>query len=404
MTYPLIAAARCAARWPWSTVLLLLVAALTAFTGGCHSSGSNEIVLGHYASMTGSEATFGQSTNNGIQLAIDEINQAGGVNGKKVRVITYDDKGDAREAGTAVTRLVTRDKVVAVLGEVASGLSLVGAPVCQENGVPMVSPSSTNPTVTKVGDKIFRVCFIDPFQGFVCAKFARENEKVKASKAGILYDQQAPYAVGLQEEFAKAFKKLGGEVVSTQTYQAGDPDFSAQLTAIRASNPDVIFIPGYYTDVGNIAIQVRKLGIKVPLLGGDGWDSEKLGKIGGDAINGSFYSNHYSHEDPDPRVQDFIKKYKDRFGDTPDGLAALGYDAARIVCEAIGKAGSVQGDDIAAQLAKTKDFAGVTGKISIDADRNAVKPAVMLEMKGGQPTYVSTIAPEGGGQGARDKE
>lgn len=343
--------------------------------------------------MTGSEATFGRSTDNGIQLAIDEINQAGGVDGKKVRVITYDDKGDAREAGTAVTRLVTRDKVVAVLGEVASSLSLVGAPVCQENGVPMVSPSSTNPAVTKVGDKIFRVCFIDPFQGFVCAKFARENEKVKASKAGILYDQQAAYAVGLQDEFAKAFKQLGGEIVSTQTYQAGDQDFSAQLTAIRASNPDVIFIPGYYTDVGNIAIQARKLGIKAPLLGGDGWDSAKLGEIAGNAINGSFYSNHYSHEDPDPRVQDFIRKYKERFGGTPDGLAALGYDAARIVCDAIGKAGSVKGDDIAAQLAKTKDFAGVTGKISIDADRNAVKPAVMLEMKGGQPTYVSTIAP-----------
>lgn len=396
--------------------ILTLAAVLCGFTiVGCGSGksdggGAGEIVLGHYASMTGSQATFGRSTDNGIQLAVDEINQAGGVNGKKVRVITYDDKGDSREAGTAVTRLVTKDGVVAVLGEVASTLSLVGAPVCQENGVPMVSPSSTNPKVTKVGDMIFRVCFIDPFQGFVCAKFAREHEGLKAAKAAILYDQVAAYAVGLQEEFAKAFVQQGGEIVSKQTYQEGDQDFSAQLTAIRASQPDVIFIPGYYTDVGNIALQARKLGITVPLLGGDGWDSAKLGEIGGDAINGSFYSNHYSHEDPDPRVQEFIKKYKERFNGTPDGLAALGYDAARIVCEAIGKAGSRKGADIAAALANTKDFPGVTGKISIDAERNAVKSAVMLEMKGGEPTYVSTIQPTeehgagGGEQGVGSKE
>lgn len=358
-----------------------------------------EIVIGHYASMTGSEATFGRSTDNGIQLAIDEINAAGGVNGKKVRVITYDDKGDAREAGTAVTRLVTSDHVVAVLGEVASSLSLVAAPVCQQNHVPMVSPSSTNPKVTKIGDMIFRVCFIDPFQGFVCAKFAREN--LKATKAAILYDQTGAYSVGLNEEFAKGFVRLGGQIVARETYQAGDQDFSAQLIAIRASRPDVIFVPGYYTDIGNIAIQARRLGIKAPLLGGDGWDSDKLGEIGGKSIDGSYYSNHYSHQDPNPRVQDFIRKYKERFGNTPDGLAALGYDAARILCEAIGRSPSLGGADIAAELAKTKDFDGVTGKISINKDRDAVKPAVILEMKAGVPTYVSTIEPE---TGAADNE
>jgi branched-chain amino acid transport system substrate-binding protein len=370
--------------------------ALSGCNKGASSNGdaeSDDIVLGHYASMTGSEATFGRSTDNGIKLALEEINEAGGVKGKKVRLITYDEKGDAREAGTAVTRLVTRDNVTAVLGEVASSLSLVGAPICQEHGVPMVTPSSTNPAVTEEGDMIFRVCFIDPFQGFVCAKFAREHEGLKAQKAAILYDQVAAYAVGLQEEFGKAFKELGGEIVATETYQAGDQDFSAQLTAIRAAEPEVIFIPGYYTDVGNIAIQARKLGITVPLLGGDGWDSENLAKIAGKDIDGSFYSNHYSHQDPDPRVQDFIKKYKDRNGGTPDGLAALGYDAARIVCEAIERAPSTSGADIAAELAKTKDFQGVTGKISIDENRNAVKPAVMLEMKDGVPTYVTTIEP-----------
>lgn len=309
--------------------IAILVALIGLTVAGCGGgASSDEILIGHFASLTGSEATFGKSTDQGIQMAVEELNAAGGINGKKVRLITYDDKGDAREAGTTVTRLVTRDKVVAVLGEVASGLSLAGAPICQENGVPMISPSSTNPKVTKQGDMIFRVCFIDPFQGSVCAKFARENEKLKAKTAAILCDQAAPYSVGLKEEFEKAFKKLDGEIVSSQTYQAGDQDFSAQLTAIRGSKPDVIFIPGYYTDVGNIALQARKLGIKTPLLGGDGWDSSKLGEIAGKSINGCFYSNHYSHQDPSPRVQDFIKKYSAKYSVTPDGLAALGYDAA----------------------------------------------------------------------------
>lgn len=385
-------------RWTsaaWLAAVAIAVSAFAFALSGCGSGAadSGEIVLGHYASMTGSEATFGRSTDNGIRLAVDEINVSGGIKGKKIRLITYDDKGDAREAGTAVTRLIAKDQVIAVLGEVASGLSLVGAPVCQENGIPMVTPSSTNPAVTEVGDMVFRVCFIDPFQGLVCAKFARENDKVNAVKAAILYDQVSPYSRGLQQEFEKSFVELGGQVVSTQTYQAGDQDFSAQLTAIRASQPDAIFIPGYYTDVGNIALQARKLGIEVPLLGGDGWDSAKLGEIAGQAINGCFYSNHYSHQDPNPRVQDFIKKYAEQHGETPDGLAALGYDAARILAAAIGRASSLSGADIAAELAKTKDFDGVTGQISIDADRNAVKPAVMLEMKDGVPTYVSTIEP-----------
>lgn len=374
-----------------------LFAMVLIVIAGCNSASTNpdkEIVIGHFASLTGSTATFGQSTDNGLKLAIEEINAAGGVDGKPVRVITYDDKGDAREAGAAVTRLVSRDGVVAVIGEVASSLSLAGAPICQEAGVPMVSPSSTNPKVTKVGDKIFRVCFIDPFQGGVCAKFARESAKLKATKAAILYDQSAAYAVGLQEEFDKAFVALGGEIVLKETYNDGDQDFAASLTKIRAANPDVIFVPGYYTEVGNIAQQARKLGLTVPLLGGDGWDSSKLGEIGGDAINGCFYSNHYSHEDPNPKVQDFLKKYQTEFGEIPDGLAALGYDAAIILCQAIDRANSTDGAKIASELAATKDYDGVTGNISIDADRNAVKPAVILEMQDGMPHYVTTIEPE----------
>jgi branched-chain amino acid transport system substrate-binding protein len=376
----------------FSVLLTLMVLGCKTSESPSPNSDAGEIKIGHYASMTGSEATFGQSTDNGIKLAVEEINAAGGINGKKVKLITYDDKGDTKEAGSAVTRLITSDEVVAVLGEVASGMSLAGAPVCQENGVPMISPSSTNPRVTLVGDMIFRVCFIDPFQGEVCAKFARENQN--ATKVAVLYDQAAPYSTGLAEEFVKAFEALGGTITTQQTYTAGDQDFTAQLTAIRSDNPDMVFVPGYYTDVGNIAIQARKLGITVPLFGGDGWDSEKLAEIGGDAINGCFYSNHYSHQDPSPRVQDFIEKYRAKYGKTPDGLAALGYDAAMLLFEAMKRSPSLEGADLAAAISETDGFEGVTGTISIDEQRNAVKPAVMLEMVDGQPTYVTTIVPD----------
>ena len=374
-------------------IVAMLITCLSLTISGCQNGGSDEILIGHYGSLTGSQATFGISTDNGIKMAIEDLNAAGGINGRKVKLVTYDDKGEAREASTAVTRLVTKDGVVAVIGEVASGLSLAAAPICQEGGVPMISPSSTNPKVTKVGDMIFRVCFIDPFQGKVCAKFAREHESLKASKAAIVTDQGSPYSVGLEDEFEKSFVALGGTVVSKQTYQAGDQDYSAQLTSIRAAEPDVIFVPGYYTEVASMILQARKLGMTQPFVGADGWDSAKLGEIAGDAINGCFYSNHYSQEDPSPKIQDFIAKYKAKHNETPDALAALGHDSAMILFDAMKKAGTLEGAAIAAELAKTKDFDGITGKISIDAERNAVKPAVMLEMKNGVPKYVATIQP-----------
>ena len=374
-------------------IVAMLITCLSLTISGCQNGGSDEILIGHYGSLTGSQATFGISTDNGIKMAIEELNAAGGINGRKVKLVTYDDKGEAREASTAVTRLVTKDGVVAVIGEVASGLSLAAAPICQEGGVPMISPSSTNPKVTKVGDMIFRVCFIDPFQGKVCAKFAREHESLKASKAAIVTDQGSPYSVGLEEEFEKSFVAFGGTVVSKQTYQAGDQDYSAQLTSIRAAEPDVIFVPGYYTEVASMILQARKLGMTQPFVGADGWDSAKLGEIAGDAINGCFYSNHYSQEDPSPKIQDFIAKYKAKHNETPDALAALGHDSAMILFDAMKKAGTLEGAAIAAELAKTKDFDGITGKISIDAERNAVKSAVMLEMKNGVPKYVATIQP-----------
>jgi branched-chain amino acid transport system substrate-binding protein len=353
---------------------------------------ADEILIGHYASMTGSEATFGESTDRGIRLAIKEINAAGGLNGKKLKVITYDTKSDSREAGNSVTRFVTQDKVVALLGEVASSRSLAGGAVAQQYGVPMITPSSTNPRVTTGRDMVFRVCFIDPFQGYVVAKFAREN--LKATRVAVLYDQAQAYSKGLRDEFNKHFKAMGGEIVSDQAYSGGDQDFSAQLTTIRQANPEAIFVPGYYTEAGNIALQARRLGITVPLLGGDGWDSEQLAAIGKDAIEGCYYSNHYAPDQASEAVQTFVKKYQEEYsGQTPDGLAALGYDAALILFDAMKRAESLSGKDLARAIGETRNFPAVTGNITLDANRDAKKAAVIVQMKGGKPVWVATIEP-----------
>ncbi len=372
------------------TRIALLVLVLAASLAGCGGSGDT-ILIGHYGSMTGSEATFGQSTDNGIRLAVKEVNAAGGIKGKTIELKTYDDQGKSQEAGTAVTRLITSDRVTAVLGEVASSLSLAGGRVAQQYGVPMITPSSTNPAVTQTGDMIFRVCFLDPFQGWVEAKFARES--LKAGKAAILYDQTQAYSKGLKDYFKKAFEDMGGTVTTEQAYSGGDQDFSAQLTTIRQTNPDLLFMPGYYTDAGNIAIQVRKLGITVPMLGGDGWDSTQLAAIGKDAIEGSYFSNHYSFQEDRPEVKNFVEKYQADFGQIPDGLAALGYDAARLLFDAMSRSSSLDGKTLAAAIAGTAGFKGVTGVISMDANRDAKKSAVVVQMKGGVPVYVTTIEP-----------
>lgn len=377
-------------RQSFYSLLVASIAFVLAAAGGATPAGAQEILIGHYGSLTGSEATFGQSTSNGIKLAISEINGAGGIGGRQVRLVEYDTKGDAREAGAVVTRLVTADRVSAVLGEVASSLSLAGAPVCQSNSVPMISPSSTNPRVTKVGDYIFRVCFIDPFQGYVCAKFAFENRN--ARRVAILQDQASAYSVGLADEFEKNFKAMGGQITTRQSYNAGDQDFTARLTAIRAGNPDMVFIPGYYTDVANIAIQAKKLGVAAALLGGDGWDSAKLGEIAGNSINGSYYSNHAAPDDP--ALADFVKKYEDEYGARPDALGALGYDAAMLLFDAMKRAKSLNGPDLRDAIAATKDYPGVTGSINFDANRDAVKPAVILEMQDAQPKFAARVEPK----------
>jgi branched-chain amino acid transport system substrate-binding protein len=365
----------------------------TTAPGTAPPAAAETIVIGEYGSLTGSEATFGQSTHNGIMLAVKEVNAHGGVNGKQVEVKTYDDRGNAQEAGTVVTRLITEDHVSAIIGEVASSLSIAGGTVAQQYNVPMVSPSSTNATVTEVGDMIFRVCFIDSFQGFVVAKFATDT--LHAKKIAVLYDQGQAYSTGLKDDFVTQYTGMGGVIAGDpQAYTGGDQDYSAQLTTIRATNPDAIFLPGYYTDVANIALQARKLGITAPLLGGDGWDSSQLAGIAGEAIEGSYYSNHYSHEEQRPAVQEFVKSYQEEYKAVPDGLAALGYDSAKILFDAMGRSKSLDGKDLAAAIAATKDFQGVTGVITIDENRNARKPAVVVQMKGGQPAYVTTIQPQ----------
>jgi branched-chain amino acid transport system substrate-binding protein len=355
-------------------------------------SSSNEILVGEYGSFTGSEATFGISTSNGIKMALAEKNKAGGIKGKQIKLISLDNQGKAEEAAAAVTRLITQNGVIAVIGEVASSRSLAAAPIAQQNKIPMISPSSTNPKVTEVGDYIFRVCFIDPFQGTVMAKFAAEN--LKAKKVAILRDVKSDYSVGLADYFIQKFKELGGEVVVDQSYQSGEMDFKAQLTQIKGAKPDAVFVPGYYTEVGLIARQAKQLGLTAPLLGGDGWDSSKLYEIGGQAINGNYFSNHYTTESTDPTVVDFIKRYKEKYnGETPDGLAALGYDAARVLFEAMERAPDLKPSSIRDEIAKTAGFLGVTGKITMDKNRNASKPAVVVKVDGTTNRYVTTIAP-----------
>jgi branched-chain amino acid transport system substrate-binding protein len=372
----------------------------TENAGGTTTGGTEgEIVVGEYGSLTGGQATFGVSTHNGIMLAMDEINAAGGVNGRKIRVITEDDQSKAEEAASVVTKLISQNNVVAVLGEVASSSSLAAAPICQANKVPMITPSSTNPEVTKKGDYIFRMCFLDDYQGGAMARYVSETLGLK--RAAVLIDNKSDYSTGLAKFFSEAFVSHGGKIVLTQSYAQGDSDFRSQLTAIKAANPDVIFVPGYYNDIGQIAIQARDLGLKAPLAGGDGWESPKLTEIGGPALEGSFYSNHYFAGDTLPVVREFVQKYKDRFGTTPDSLAALAYDSTRVLADAIRRAGTTDGAKLRDAIAATKGFPGVTGTVNLGADRNpAGKKLVVLEIRNGQTLLKANIDPIGGAPAA----
>jgi branched-chain amino acid transport system substrate-binding protein len=351
------------------------------------------IKVGEYASLTGKEASFGQQSHKGLTLAIEELNAAGGVLGKKLELITEDNQTKPGESATAVKKLISRDKVVALIGEVASGRSLEAAPIAQAAKIPMIAPAATNPKVTQTGNYIFRVCFIDPFQGTVMAKFAQTD--LKAKKVAVLSSVSNAYSVGLAKFFKETFTANGGIIVSEKNFSEGDKDFRAQLTAVKAAGADAVFVPSYYTEAALIARQARDLGINVPFFGGDGWVADQLLEIGGEALNGCYYSTHFSPENQDPVVQTFVKKFKARWGanENPDAFAALGYDAAYVLVDAIKRAGSTEGPKLRNALAATKNFAGVTGVTNIDANRDASKPAAIIAIKNGKLEFLKTVAP-----------
>ncbi|HVF48974.1 MAG TPA: ABC transporter substrate-binding protein [Pyrinomonadaceae bacterium] len=363
----------------------------TVTTGG---ENSGPIKVGVYGDLSGQTSSFGQSTKNGITMAFDEINKAGGVNGRQLTMIFEDDQGQPAQAATVVTKLINQDRVHAVLGEVASTNTLAAAPVAQQAKIPMITPSSTNPKVTQVGDYVFRVCFTDDFQGAVAAKFAANT--LKAKTAAILGDVNSDYSRGMSQFFEQEFTRGGGQIISRQSYTQTDQDFKGQLTAIRSAKPNVIFVPGYYGQVGVIAKQAKELGINAPLLGGDGWDGPPLWELGGDALNGAYMVNHYSTDDPSPSVQKFVAAYKARYNTNPDAIGALAYDAAYILADAIKRAGTTDGAKLRDAIAQTQNFAGVTGSISLNAQRDAVKPAVVFELQSRKFVYKETIQPGGG--------
>jgi branched-chain amino acid transport system substrate-binding protein len=373
---------------------IALCGSLLSLLVGCggEQRPATAIVVGHVASMTGDTATFGRSTDQGMRMAIEEVNASGGVLGLPIELVTEDDRSVTEEARTAAQKLLQRDQVVALLGEIASSRSLAAAPEAQRAKIPMISPGSTNPKVTEVGDYIFRACFIDPFQGAVMANFA--VDELHAKRLAILFDFKQDYSVGLADFFRETAKKLGAEIVADERYTSGDIEFRAQLTTIRAAKPDAIFVPGYYTELGLIAKQARELGIEVPLLGGDGWDSEKTIEIGGDAVEGYYFSTHYAADSDSPRVQAFVADFTKKYGATPDAMAALGYDTALILVDSLKRAGGTDGAKLRDAIAATQGFEGVTGKISMDGQRNASKDAVVLKIEGGKFRYHRTVSAE----------
>jgi len=382
-------------------VVLLSVGLLLTGCGGGDKAkpaapASNEIKIGGNFELTGGIANFGKQSVYGIQMAFKEINAAGGVNGKQLKLILADNKSEPAEATNAVTKLITQDKVVAVLGPVASSNVLATLQVAQDSKIPVLTATGTNEKITVDGGKVrpfaFRGCFIDPFQGKVMANFA--SNTVKAKTAVIYVDQSSDYSKGLKQSFEETFVKNGGKVLSTEAFLQKDQDFKATLTKIKALNPEVIFIPAYYEEVGKIVKQARELGITIPLLGTDGWDDPKVVEIAGaKSLNNTYFSNHYSSQDTDPAVVKFVAAYKKEYNQEPSALAALGYDSGLMIADAIKRAGGLEGVKIAEALAKTKDLKVSTGILTIDANHNPVKSAVVIEMKDGKQTFKTKVNP-----------
>lgn len=373
----------------FTKISVILLVSVFLFVLPLQAAGT--IKIGAIFPITGPLATFGISCANGAKMAVEEINVRGGVLGSKIELLIEDDQYKAEEAANAAKKLIERDKVVALIGEVTSSVTLVVAPIAQQSKIVLLTPTATNPKVTQVGDYIFRACFIDDFQGEVMANFVYKTLKLK--NAAILTAVTSDYSKGLAQFFKQKYTALGGKIVAEESYSEGDTDFRAQLTKIKAAKPDFVYLPGYYADIGPILLQARELGITVPFGGGDGWDSPVLLQTAGKAAEGCFFSNHYSPDSKDLVVQTFVKNYQKKYGATPDALAALAYDAAKLLVDAIKRAGSTDSAKIRDALASTKGFRGVTGVITFDANRNPVKSAVIIEIKGGKQVYRATVNP-----------
>ncbi|PHX84749.1 MAG: ethanolamine utilization protein EutJ [Opitutia bacterium] len=374
-----------------SRLPVALVAALAGLTFATNLFAQEPIKIGQFASLTGKEASLGQSSNKGTMMAVDDLNAAGGVLGRPLLLVTEDTQSKPGETATVVKKLISRDKVIALLGEVASSRSLEAAPIAQAAKIPMISPASTNPKVTETGAYIFRTCFIDPFQGPVMARFARE--RLQAKRVALVVSNSSAYSIGLAKFFREAFVANGGTIVLEQKYSEGDKDFKAQLTAIKAAGVDAVFNPGYYNEGALIVRQARDLGLTLPIFGADSWEAEALIKLGGKAMEGAYLCSHYSPDDPSPRVQNFVAAYKQRFGSTPDSNASLGYDSVLVLVDAIRRAGTTERDALREAIATTRDFLAVTGKITIDRERNASKNAVIIQVKNGQFEFVQSMSP-----------
>lgn len=364
--------------------------AMSLVLAGCGEKESNTIKIGVVAPQTGAVAAYGEGARDGILLAIEKINAAGGINGKKIEPIVEDNKGDQAETTNVVNKLISKDKVVAILGPVISGTSNVAGPICTKEKIPMITPTATAVEVTKAGEYVSRVCFLDSYQGAVMAKFAAEN--LKAKTAALLFDVASDYSIGMKDVFTKEFAKYGGKILQTVSFTSGDTDFSAQLTKLKAAKPDVIYLPAYYNDDALILRQAQSLGITAPFLGGDGWDAQELISSGGKAVEGCYFTTHYSTSDPSEIVQSFLKDYQAKYKKAPIVFAALGYDAARLLAEAIQRADSLDSEKIKDQINKTKDFKGVTGNITLDANRNPIKDVTIVTVKNGKFDLVTKMS------------
>jgi len=376
-----------------SAVLLVILAFVVALLPAC-SATSNTIAIGTIMPISGPVSTYGIQSRDASQMAIDEINAAGGVLGKKLQLYVEDDEATPEKTVNAFTKLVTQHKIVALVGGLTSPCTLAIIADAQKRKVVLVTPSSTNDTVTDAGNFIFRACYNDSFQGQVMAKFAYQN--LGAKTAAIIFDNTNDYSKGLKDSFTAAFTALGGTLVDTESYAKGDTDFNAQLTKIASNKPDVLFVPDYYSTVSLVAKQARTAGITVPMLGADGWD--EIANNAGDEVDGCYYSNHYSPDANDQQVKDFVAAYKAKYNAEPNALAALAYDATYMIADAIKLAGSTDPDAIQAAMMKTnKKF--VTGQISFNEKRNPVKSAVILELVKGdvankpKVVYNTTVNP-----------